>query len=697
MIMNNHVIKEGSIFLLCNEQGDIVPESDTGHGLYLKDTRFLSNYKLYINKKSPQLLGSRSNKSYLLSTTLMEESKDRGAIEVIRETIIYDGVLYERLSVTNYYLDSNEVEISLSFDADFQDMFIVRKYREGKVGHTLDPIVEKGAIAFRYVGIDEIKRTTYVTWDYEATISEDNKELSFQLELSPGQTKYINVNVVPLIGEKALPTLHTYTVALQELEESYSQWQKSNTTIESSNEHYNKLYDRSLQDLRMLMDDIGEGTFPVAGLPWFAASFGRDSIITSLFMLPLQPAHAIGTLRTLAAYQGTKYDAWCDEEPGKISHEIRFGELANSNQAPFSPYYGGVDSTPLFLILIVEYVRWSGDTSIVHELQTNIDAALDWIDTRSSTNDAHFLTYHQEASEGFPNQGWKDSSNSIIHENGQYAKSPIALVEVQGYIYAAKQGLADIYESMGETDRAKQLYAEAKRLKQQFQDRYWMEEHGFYCIALDENLEQVKSITSNPGHLLMTDIVDEQYRQIVATRLLEHDMFSGYGIRTMSNKASGYYPLSYHNGSVWPHDNGMILLGLLRNRYADDAMKVVSGIIKVSTQFDGYRLPELFCGYDLTETDKVIPYPTTCSPQAWAGATAFVMLQAMLGLIPNVLAGKIFISPCLPVELEYLTVHNLCIGRGTLSFTLKRDTNLAAKINIEIISNTTELEIEIQS
>jgi len=694
--MNNQVIKEGPLFYLCDELGDLVPEADVGHGLYWKDTRFLSRLQLRIDGETPALLGTHSNKSYVLTRTLMKETKDRGATEVRRESFIYEGVYYERLAVTNYYLEKNQVELTLHLDADFQDMFLVRKYRTGEVGHSLAPESSDGrSVTLRYVGKDVLDRRTTVAWDEEAAVSEDRKRVTFPLALEPQQTKLIHLYAIPTIGLQASPPLYSFAEALQKLDASYAQWSTSNASAASSNEGVDRLFQRSLQDLRMLADDIGHGPIPVAGLPWFATPFGRDSLITSLFMLPLHPSHAVGTLRTLAAYQGTKHDPWRDEEPGKIMHEIRFGELANTNQSPFSPYYGGVDSTPLFLMLIVEYVRWSGDTSIVTELQASIDAALQWIDAHSASNEARFLTYRQEASEGFPNQGWKDSANSIVHENGSYAKSPIALAEVQGYVYYAKNGLASIYEAMGGAERAERLKAEAQRMKEQFQRYFWMESEGFYCIALDAKLEQVKSIASNPGHLLLTGILDEPYAGIVAERLLRDDLFSGYGIRTMSTLAVGYYPMSYHNGSVWPHDNGMILLGMARRGYAGEAMRVVSGLLRVARQFAGDRLPELFCGYDAAETDAVVPYPTTCSPQAWSGATAFVMLQTMLGLVPDALAGTVTLRPALPAELDELTVHNVTVGQGGLSVRLVRDSKRPDAIRAEILSNTTGLRADI--
>ncbi|TLS49110.1 amylo-alpha-1,6-glucosidase [Paenibacillus antri] len=691
-------IKEGPLFYVSDERGDLVPDTEQGHGLYWKDTRFLSRLQLSVDRERPALLGTDTSKSYVLSRTLMKETKDRGAIEIRRESFLYEGVFYERLAVTNYYLENNQVELSFLLDADFQDMFLVRKYRTGEVGHALEPFVERRSVALRYLGKDDLHRRTTLAWDDEsAAVTESGKRVSFSFELEPRQTKSIHLYAIPAIGEQAAPSLYSFDEALQKLDASYAQWSASNSAAASSNDRFDRLFRRSLQDLRMLQDDIGHGAIPVAGLPWFATPFGRDSLITSLFMLPLHPSHAVGTLRTLAAYQGAKHDPWRDEEPGKIMHEIRFGELANTNQSPFSPYYGGVDSTPLFLILLVEYVRWTGDTSIVTELQASIDAALRWIDAHSASSESRFLTYRQEASEGFPNQGWKDSANSIVHRNGRYAASPIALAEVQGYVYAAKRGLSGIYEAMGDAERAGRLKSEAVRLREQFERCFWMEEEGFYCIALDQNGNQVRSLTSNPGHLLLTGILDASRAQAVARRLLEEDMFSGYGIRTMSTSSTGYYPMSYHNGSVWPHDNGMIVLGMARQGRSAEAMRVVSGLLQAARQFPGDRLPELFCGYDASASDGVVPYPTTCSPQAWSGATAFVMVQAMLGLDPDALAGTLRLRPVLPPELDELTVHNVTVGRGTISVRLARDAEDPAAIHADILSNTTGLTTEIFS
>ncbi len=690
--MKIHAIKEGALFYVSDERGDLVPETEQGHGLYRKDTRFLGELRLLVNGESPALLGTHSEKSYVLSRTLTVETKDRGAVEIRRESFLYGGAFYERLAVTNYYLEHTVVELSLAMDADFQDMFLVRKYRTGEVGYRQAPVTDAPrSVTLRYVGKDALERRTTMRWDEEAVVDADGKRLVFALSLQPGQTGLVHLYAIPTIGAEAPPVVFSFDEALQKLDASYAEWRASNSAAASPDARFDRLFRRSLQDARMLMDDIGHGPIPVAGLPWFATPFGRDSLITSLFMLPLQPAHAVGTLRTLAAYQGAKRDPWRDEEPGKIMHEIRFGELANTGQSPFSPYYGGVDSTPLFLMLLVEYVRWSGDVSLVRELQPAVDAALEWIDARSAADEAGFLTYRQEASGGFPNQGWKDSANSLVHEDGRYAASPIALAEVQGYVYAAKNGLADVYAAMGDGARAERLRAEAMSLRTQFHRSFWMEQEGYYCVALDGEGRQVRSLTSNPGHLLLTGILDAPFARAVADRLLQDDLFSGCGIRTMSASSTGYYPMSYHNGSVWPHDNGMILLGMARQGCADQAMRVVSGLLQAAPQFPGDRLPELFCGYHAAETGGVVPYPATCSPQAWSGSTAFVMAQAMLGLVPDALAGTLSLRPALPAGTNELTVDRVAVGRGSLSVRLFRDAARPASVRAEILSNTTGL------
>ncbi|MCZ8512660.1 amylo-alpha-1,6-glucosidase [Paenibacillus filicis] len=688
--MDYSVIKEGDLFFLTDKQGDVTGNNDQGHGLYTKDTRFLSRMELFIDGEKPTLLSSAADRSYFASIRLMKDRKDEGAIELHRERFIYGGVLYERVTVTNYFPKAAAFELAASFAADFQDMFIVRKYRTGEVGKLLGSEAGERQLAIRYQGADNLLRETRIGWDLEETERDADGHVRFALSLEPKETKRICFYIAPVL-EGQPPLMFSFEEGLKRLEASYAVWSQETTRIASDSDVFNGLYRRGVQDLRMLMTDVGYGHTTVAGLPWFAVPFGRDSLIASLFLLPLQPEQAKGTLRTLAAHQGTTTDAWRDEQPGKIMHEIRFGELVNTKQSPFGPYYGSVDATPLFLVLIAEYVRWTGDLALVEELKPNIVRALEWIDSAAAAGSG-FLTYHQEAEKGFPNQGWKDSSNSIVHASGGYAASPIALSEVQGYVYQAKNGLASVFEAMGESGLASKLAREAEALRARFEQAFWMEEERFYAIALDRDGRKVQSVTSNPGHLLMSGLPDASRAGHVAERLVAEDLFSGYGIRTMSTKAAGYYPMSYHNGSVWPHDNAMILLGLSRMGYKKEAGKVISSLLEASRAFEYQRLPELFCGHD-SSLGHPVPYPTTCSPQAWAAGTSVVFLQAMLGLHPNALTREIAIDPYLPEGMDELAAERIRIGSGYLSLKVTRGVETGSGFEVQVLENTTGFEL----
>lgn len=694
LLMDYRVIKEGDLFFLTDLNGDINGNDDAGHGLYTKDTRFLSRMELFIDGEKPTLLASKADKSYVATIRLMKVSKDEGAIETVRERFIYKGILYERVSLRNFFPRAVSCDFAAAFDSDFQDMFIVRKYRTGDVGEIVARDIGERGMSIRYQGKDDILRETHIEWDWpEAAKAGPDGFMHFAIHLEPKETKQICFTIKPVLNGQSSDTL-PFEDGLRALEQSYDRWYDDTTRVSSNVPVFDGLYNRGVQDLRMLMTDVGWGEMPVAGLPWFAVPFGRDSLITSLFMLPLNPDKVKGTLRTLAAYQGETTDPWRDEQPGKIMHEIRFGELVNTKQSPFAPYYGTVDATPLFLVVIGEYVRWTGDTSLVEELKPNIVRALSWIDSYVEGEKAGFLTYRQEADKGFPNQGWKDSSNSMVHVWGDYASSPIALSEVQGYVYQAKKSLAPIFEKLGDSELARKLEQEAAAFQDRFEQAFWMDDEQFYAVALDKEDRQVHSVTSNPGHLLMTGLPNRTRAEQVARRLTAKDMFNGYGIRTMSTDATGYYPMSYHNGSVWPHDNGMILLGLSRIGMKKEAGQVITGLLEASKSFEYQRLPELFCGHG-NEIGSPVPYPTTCSPQAWAAATAIVFVQAMLGLAPDSLERTIVLNPFLPKGFNELNVSNILIGEGRLSVKLTRATESDDAVKVEVIENTTGYELSI--
>lgn len=697
--MDYLVIKENDLFFLTDTSGNIPENQGDGLGLYTKDTRFLSKWDVKINGKSPVLLSSNADENHITSIILtnphIEEDGNiilrRESIQLLRKRFIYDGVLYESLTVKNYHPKPVCFEVEVEFDADFQDMFMIRGFQTGNVGQRTGQHLDQNMVTFGYKGIDNIDRYTTIKWDKKAEKTEDGKA-TFQFSLNHHEEDHVVITVVPQIGEEKKETILPLEQALRCLEHSYQTWEDNIPKIHMDYKPLERLITRGLTDLRVLLTDLGFGPFPVAGLPWYGVPFGRDSLIAALQMLPFYPEVAKGTLITMAHYQGKKTDPWRDEQPGKIMHEIRFGELANSNQVPFTPYYGTIDATPLFLLLLVEYVKWTGDLTLFKELEENIENALKWINEYGDRDGDLFVEYYQESSKGIPNQGWKDSDDSMVHRNGEYAKSPIALSEVQGYVYQAKMGLAEIYQWVGRVDIAESLRQEAQALQQKFEEHFWMNDVSFYAIALDGNKQQVGTITSNPGHLLMSGMLSPERVEAVADMLLSSKMFSGYGIRTMGEKEAGYNPMSYHNGSVWPHDNSLIVLGLSKMGKQDQANKIIQGLIDASEHFEYHRLPELFCGYDKS-IGKPVKYPIACSPQAWAAGTPLIFVQTMLGLSANSFQKEIHLSPFLLDKMNYLKIENLLIGDGALSLTVSRKQHT---FDVHVHENTTGYKVVIQ-
>ncbi|MDE8564310.1 amylo-alpha-1,6-glucosidase [Anoxybacillus rupiensis] len=695
--MEYRVIKENELFLLTDQKGNITENHPYGLGLYIKDTRFLSKWDLRINGEEPVLLSSDAEENYaatiLLTNPHMEKGGElilwRESIEIERKRFIYENVLYEVVKLKNYYPKPVTFDLNIQVDVDFADMFLVRGFQTGKVGTRTGQTVGERSLMFHYKGEDELTRTTKISWDRQEKAAFEHGEIAFRFSLQPAAEETVTFIVQPQIGQEAANEVLHPDEALRRLKWSYQQWQEKITEIETDYEPLQRLVHRGINDVRVLLTDLGYGPFPVAGLPWFGVPFGRDSLIAALQLLAFNPEIAKGTLLTMARYQGTKLDPWRDEQPGKIMHEIRFGELANTNQIPFTPYYGTIDATPLFLVLLTEYVKWTGDLAIVDQLKENVDAALAWIDQYGDRDGDLFVEYHQESSKGIANQGWKDSGDSIVHRNGEYAKSPIALAEVQGYVYQAKKGLADIFEKLNEGERAEKLRQQAKALKDQFDEQFWMEDVEFYAIALDEQKRQVGTITSNPGHVLFADMLNQDRADAVVRMLLSPKMFSGYGIRTMGKGETGYNPMSYHDGSIWPHDNSIILLGLSKLGRRDAATLIMSGLIEAAEHFEYDRLPELFCGYDKS-FGKPVKYPVACSPQAWAAGTPLVFIQALLGLFPNSLTKEIRLSPTLLDSMNFLKISNMAIGDGQLSLTVVRE---QGKMNVHVHENTTGYDL----
>ena len=454
----------------------------------------------------------------------------------------------------------------------------------------------------------------------------------------------------------------------------YTRWFDEITHIETDNQLFNEVLRRSLTDMRILWANDGEGgEYPAAGTPWFDALFGRDSCIAALQMLPYRPEIARNVLLSLAARQGKEENPDRDEEPGKILHELRRGEMATSGELPFAPYYGSVDSTPLFLILAHQYWQWTADRELIERLKENILQALTWMQVYGDPRGEGWLAYEKRSPRGLVNQGWKDSWDAILHTDGTIPEAPIALCEAQGYAYAALRGASDLLRCLGEEHIAGDLLAQADDLRDRFHPAFWLDDEGYYALALDGDGQPVASITSNPGQALWTGIVSDEHRSQVASRLVASDLFTGWGVRTMSSRALRYNPYGYHLGTVWPHDNSLVAAGLKKCGFEGEANMILTGLFEAAQDFEYFRLPELFGGADRAPHQKPVEYPVACKPQAWAAGSVPMILAHVLGLAPDAERGRLnVVNPRLPEWLNEVTVNNMRVGEATADISYMR-------------------------
>ncbi|HWI65504.1 MAG TPA: amylo-alpha-1,6-glucosidase [Symbiobacteriaceae bacterium] len=662
--MDQLVTREGDLFQVSDRRGDFVPEQ-LACGLFYHDTRFLSRLELRVDGAKPELLSSSAAENYV-QRVFGQARVDSEALfrktnlAVQRQRVIYGGAMYERITLTNYELEALQTTVDLSFDADFVDLFEVRGAARARRGEQLPAELGKDWVILGYRGLDAIVRQTEVIFTVTpAALTAQSARWELQI---PSHGKFVLDLIVRPAENGKRPGLMGFDAALMALKAEYGAWSARCAAIESDSETLNRVLERSVKDLRILLADYGKGPFPVAGIPWYAVPFGRDSILTALEALPLTPSLARGTLRTLAAWQGTEQNDWRQEAPGKIAHELRFGEMANLDEIPFKRYYGTVDATPLFLVLLCEYYAWTGDLGLVRELLPNIKAALGWIGEG-------FLEFRADQGMGLVVQSWKDSPNSMTHRDGRPAASPVAVSEVQGYVYDAKRRLAPILAELGEAELAQRLQTEAEELKQRFGAAFWMEDRQYHAIALDGAGRQVGTVSSDIGHCLWSGIIDAEKAPAVAAGLTGPGLFSGWGIRTLAADESSYNPLSYHNGSVWPHDTALCVLGLKRSGFDAEANRVLGALVDAAAHFPDHRLPELFCGY-ARQDGAPVDYPVACSPQAWAAAAPFALIQAILGLEPDAPNATLRVRPALPAGLGRLTVRGLRVGGAVVDLTV---------------------------
>jgi len=691
------VIREGDTFLLTDPAGNVPRGNVQGLGLYHRDTRHLSTYSLSFVDAAPVLLLSTAELGFSQEQVLTNPKMTRdghvlgrGAIEVRRQRVIAD-LLEETVRITNFSPWPVNLELRYDFDADFADIFEVRGHEPEHRGKLLPTKVRRTSIVYAYEGADGRLRETRLDFQPAPSAISASGAL-FQVALSPRESAGWRVTISPHAGARARArTASRFDLVAA----SYDRWMEGATRVFSDNEFFNRVLSRSLADLRMLWSEVDERhRYPAAGTPWFDALFGRDSCIISLQTLPFRPEIARHCLRLLAHWQGTRIDPWRDEQPGKILHEKRFDELSLVQELPYSPYYGSVDSTPLFLLLAGEYYRWTADLRLLRELLPQLLAALNWIDQYGDSNGDGYVDYEKRSARGLVNQGWKDSVDSIVHADGRLARPPIALVEVQGYVYAAKRRLAPVMDALGIHDLAATLRRQAVDLRERFNRDFWMPDEGFLALALDGEGAQCRTAASNPGHALWTGIVSRQRAGQVVDRLLAGDLFSGWGLRTLSANHPRFNPIGYHLGTVWPHDNAIAAMGFKIYGFEDEVNEVVTALFDSACAFPYYRLPELFGGESRSAHNAPVPYPVACRPQGWAAGAFLLLVQAMLGLKADAPDGRLaVVNPQLPYWLNTVQVRGLRVGRGSVDLAFRRRRIgteveiLAARGGIEVVQN----------
>jgi glycogen debranching enzyme len=680
MLTGTVALKEDDLQFISTESGDVLSDNPGGLGLYHQDTRFLNRFELTVNGFKPVFLSHSANKHYIATFQSVNPSfrlpdgvrVKQQTISIRRSRFVSDKGLYERIGLLNCNHFPLDLEIDLALDADFRDIFSVRGFKTQRVAGEISVSFGGDDLTFSYRGRDELTRETRVSFD-RTPEAISPREVRFSVHLEPNQADSIVVRAQPCVGADVPPLEPDFDRQLDALAASYKSWDETSTRISTNNELFDReLLRASRYDIRVLLEQSPFGVVPDAGVPWYAVPFGRDAIITALQTLIYNPSIAEGTLRFLAAHQGTEEDPFREEQPGKIMHELRRGELARLKEVPHTPYYGTVDATPLFLVLFVETMDWLDSDKLYDDLLPAAMRALEWIDRYGDIDGDGYLEYMAQRPGGVVNQGWKDSFNSVQHDGGTIAEPPIALVEVQGYVYAAKIGMARLLRKHGEPDVAGRLEHEARELRSRFNDDFWMEDAGFYAQALDSQKRHVRSITSNPGHCIWSGICDPEKAHAVATRLMDRDMFSGWGLRTLSSESPNYNPMSYHNGSVWPHDTALIALGFRRIGRNQEAIQLVAGLIEAGFRFDDARLPELFCGFPRDQRFNSSPaaYIVSCSPQAWAAGCVFMLLQSMLDLRPE--AGTVSCNPVLPSLFTRVQLSNICVGRERVDLKVER-------------------------
>lgn len=674
-------LKHGDTFALFDHNGDALAVDRGPEGIYHRDTRYLSRFYLTLNGTRPLLLSStlRDDNAVMhwdLTNADLHDQAGRlilghDRIHMRRSRFLWNGACFERLLVRNYDETERRLTLAVTFAADFADLFEVRGTSRTRSGRRHPARINADRVVLGYSGLDRERQVSLRFAPAPAQLTGEGAV--FDLVLAPGEARPIFFEIsCDSKGQQQAPD-RGFFVAVRDARRALRASSSRAVSVATSNEIFNEGIRRAVSDLYMLVTDTEDGPYPYAGIPWFSTVFGRDGIITALEMLWVDPAIARGVLRHLARNQATEFDAAADAEPGKILHEVRYGEMAELGEVPFRRYYGSIDSTPLFLVLAGAYLDRTGDLESLQQLWPNLEAALAWIDDSGDRDGDGFVEYGRQTPEGLANQGWKDSHDSIFHADGRLARGPIALCEVQAYVYGAWRAAAEIARRLGHAVRAIELETKADALRTRFDEAFFDEKLGSYVLALDGDKKPCRVIASNAGHALFTGIAYPERAAAVVAVLMSGSSFSGWGVRTVAATEARYNPMSYHDGSVWPHDNALIAAGFARYGFRQEAARIFEGLFAASIYIDLRRLPELFCGFPRQPGNGPTFYPVACSPQAWAAAAPFSLIQSCLGLGFDPAAKEVtFDRPTLPSFLDEITLRGLNLKDGAVDVTLRR-------------------------
>jgi glycogen debranching enzyme len=681
----HETLKHDDAFAIVDTHGDIGAYGNHSDGFFFKDTRYLSRLELLVARTTPLLLGATLDGNDLqlccdlTNTDIYEDGGmwlHKDVVHVYRTTYVRDAAVRQRIVFTNHGNVSLKLPVSIIFDCDFSDIFEVRGMRRKKRG-TVHRNVESGnCVRFVYTGLDQVVRDTAVHFDPPPSSLKDTAAL-YYLEIPAKGSRRLFVSASAQMSHA--PQSCSYARGLRDAQRALRRSSAEETRIEVSNPDLDLVLKRAMADLRVLTTNTSDGPYPYAGTPWYSTTFGRDALITALQVLWLQPSIARGVLRRLARYQAESFDADADAQPGKILHEMRGGEMAALREIPFGLYYGSVDSTPLFIMVAGAYDAAVGDTAFLREIWPNILRALAWIEGPGDPDHDGFIEYARETEQGLANQGWKDSHDAVFNTDGSLARGPLALVEVQGYVYSAKIAASRMAARLGDEALSRRLLEDATILQARFEEKFWQPDLGIYALALDVHKQPVRVRSSNAGHVLSAGIASPEHAARVADQMVSPNFFSGWGIRTIAMSEVRYNPMSYHNGSIWPHDNAMIAAGLSLYGHGDRTATIFDSLFDAALKMDQGRLPELFCGFRRRGGRSPILYPVACSPQAWSSGALLHILSSLLGLELDAASKTVTLNaPRLPANVDRIKISNLRVGGGAVDFSLSRSNGLIA-------------------